>query len=154
MSPSTARLTAMTERALAADAAKTRFLATVSHEVRTPLNGILGMAQVMLADPKLDGATQDRLKVVHGAGLTMKALVDDILDVAKMETGNLSIEAAPFDLAATIADATRLWEAQAEAKGIAFVRDLETAAGFPIREKTRARPSRKAIFTSRSKANG
>lgn len=105
-------------------AAKTEFLATTSHEIRTPLNGILGMTQVMLADPALPPATRERLSVVHGAGTTMRALVDDILDVAKMETGKLTLETAPFDLSATILDATRLWEAQAAAKGVSFVRAL------------------------------
>ncbi len=101
-------------------AAKTEFLATTSHEIRTPLNGILGMTQVMLADAQLPAATRDRLSVVQGAGLTMRALVDDILDVAKMETGNLSIEQVPFELSRTIADACRLWEDQARSKGLAF----------------------------------
>ena len=106
-------------------AAKTEFLATTSHEIRTPLNGILGMTQVMLADVTLPAPTRDRISVVHGAGVTMRALVDDILDVAKMETGNLTIEAAPFDLRATIAESTRLWDDQAAAKGLAFVRRLD-----------------------------
>ena len=106
-------------------AAKTEFLATTSHEIRTPLNGILGMTQVMLADATLPAPTRDRISVVHGAGVTMRALVDDILDVAKMETGNLTIEAAPFNLRATIAESTRLWDDQAAAKGLAFVRRLD-----------------------------
>ena len=105
-------------------AAKTEFLATTSHEIRTPLNGILGMTQVMLADATLRADMRDRLGIVHGAGITMRALVDDILDVAKMETGNLTIEDAPFDLAATITESTRLWDDQVAAKGVAFVRDL------------------------------
>ncbi len=106
-------------------AAKTEFLATTSHEIRTPLNGILGMTQVMLADATLPAPTRDRISVVHGAGVTMRALVDDILDVAKMETGNLTIETAPFDLRATVAESTRLWDDQAAAKGLAFVRRLD-----------------------------
>lgn len=110
------------EKALAA---KTEFLATTSHEIRTPLNGILGMTQVMLADRALEPALRDRLSVVHGAGNTMKALVDDILDVAKMETGNLTIEKAAVDLRGTLQDVSRLWEAQARTKGVDFVLDLE-----------------------------
>lgn len=109
------------EKALAA---KTEFLATTSHEIRTPLNGILGMTQVMLADQGLGAATRDRLTVVHGAGVTMRALVDDILDVAKMETGNLTLESVPLDLPATLREVSRLWEDQARARGIAFVVDL------------------------------
>ena len=108
-------------------AAKTEFLATTSHEIRTPLNGILGMTQVMLADAKLDGALRDRIGIVHSAGVTMRALVDDILDVAKMETGNLSVEQAPFDLKEMLRDVCRLWEEQARDKGLGFALELDEA---------------------------
>ncbi|OYY91103.1 MAG: hypothetical protein B7Y45_04605 [Sphingomonas sp. 28-66-16] len=110
------------EKALAA---KTEFLATTSHEIRTPLNGILGMTQVMLADRGLPDATRDRLSVVHGAGVTMRALVDDILDVAKMETGNLTLENVPMDVCATLHEVSRLWEEQARARGIVFALELD-----------------------------
>ena len=76
--------------------AKTEFLATTSHEIRTPLNGILGMTQVMLADRSLSGEMRSRLSVVKSAGDAMNALVDDILDVAKIETGNLTVAALKF----------------------------------------------------------
>jgi signal transduction histidine kinase/CheY-like chemotaxis protein len=108
-------------------AAKTEFLATTSHEIRTPLNGILGMTQVMLADRRLDPAVRDRIGVVHGAGVSMRALVDDILDVAKMETGNLTIERAPVDLAAMLRDVSRMWQDQAAAKGVSFELDVSQA---------------------------
>ena len=124
-------------------AAKTEFLATTSHEIRTPLNGILGMTQVMLADDALHGPTRERVSVVHGAGLTMRALVDDILDVAKMETGNLSIEQAPFDLRATIREASRMWEAQAAAKGLTFAVDLDDC---PTRIQGDAARVRQVVF--------
>lgn len=109
------------ERALAA---KTEFLATTSHEIRTPLNGILGMTQVMLADTRLDASSRDRVGIVHDAGLTMRSLVDDILDVAKMETGNLIVEAVPFDLKLMLEDVTRMWSEQARAKGLEFRLEL------------------------------
>lgn len=112
------------EKALAA---KTEFLATTSHEIRTPLNGILGMTQVMLADRALPGDIADRLRVVHTAGVTMKALVDDILDVAKMESGKLTIEAVPMDLIATLNEVAALWQGQADAKGLEFAVDLAEA---------------------------
>ena len=105
-------------------AAKTEFLATTSHEIRTPLNGILGMTQVMLADQALAGTLRDRIGIVHSAGVTMRALVDDILDVAKMETGNLSIEQAPFDLADMLRDVSQMWQEQTRAKGLVFALDL------------------------------
>ncbi len=124
-------------------AAKTEFLATTSHEIRTPLNGILGMTQVMLADPRLDGGVRERLGVVHTAGTTMRALVDDILDVAKMETGKLTIEQAPFDLCATLTAATQLWEAQCRGKGLAFRVDL---AGCPAVVMGDAARLRQVVF--------
>lgn len=124
------------EKALAA---KTEFLATTSHEIRTPLNGILGMTQVMLADQELAPATRDRLSVVQGAGLTMRALVDDILDVAKMETGNLTLEAVPMDLRVTLREVSRLWEEQARARGIAFMVELDRCPAMIIGDAARVR---------------
>lgn len=100
--------------------AKTEFLATTSHEIRTPLNGILGMTQIMLRDASVPEETRDRINIVHGAGMTMRALVDDILDVAKMETGNLTVEQTVTDLHATLQEVTRIWEEQARAKGLGF----------------------------------
>jgi len=117
--------------------AKGDFLATTSHEIRTPLNGILGMAQVMLRDDSLPPETRDRLDIIHDAGVSMRSLVDDILDVAKMQSGNLSVERVPMDLIATVEDVARLWQRQAEDRGLRFV--LERAdvprwvEGDPVR---------------------
>ncbi|MBX9814713.1 MAG: hybrid sensor histidine kinase/response regulator [Sphingomonas sp.] len=124
------------ERALKA---KTEFLATTSHEIRTPLNGILGMTQVMLADRALGAATRDRLEVVQSAGVTMKALVDDILDVAKMETGNLTIEQVPVALPALLRDVARLWEDPAAQRGIGFVTDFDTLPDWVSADPARVR---------------
>ncbi|MEG3147634.1 ATP-binding protein [Sphingomonas sp. RT2P30] len=120
-------------------AAKTEFLATTSHEIRTPLNGILGMTQVMLADRALGETIRDRIGVVHSAGVTMRALVDDILDVAKMETGNLTLEEAPFDLRATLTDLSRMWQEQAQAKGLVFELDLAACPQWIAGDSARLR---------------
>ena len=130
-------------------AAKTEFLATTSHEIRTPLNGILGMTQVMLADQRLDASTRDRIGIVHGAGVSMRALVDDILDVAKMETGNLTIERAPVDLPAMLKDVSRMWEEQAHGKGLAFELDLSAA---PPRIESDPARLRQVVFNLLSNA--
>jgi signal transduction histidine kinase len=119
--------------------AKTEFLATTSHEIRTPLNGILGMTQVMLSDAKLDGDVRDRIGIVHGAGVTMRALVDDILDVAKMETGNLTIDPAPMNLPATLREVTRMWEEQGRARGLSFRLEMSHAPGWIICDAGRLR---------------
>ncbi len=100
--------------------AKGDFLATTSHEIRTPLNGILGMAQVMLRDSRLTPDLRDRLGIVHDAGVTMRALVDDILDVAKMQSGNLSVERIPTDLIETVETLARSSRRQAEDRGLRF----------------------------------
>jgi signal transduction histidine kinase/CheY-like chemotaxis protein len=131
---------AETNTALAkALAAKTEFLATTSHEIRTPLNGILGMTQVMLADARLPSDTRDRIEIVHGAGVTMRALVDDILDVAKIETGNLTIEHAEMDVCAVLTDVARMWEEQARAKGVDFVLSLDDCPALVMGDAARLR---------------
>ena len=106
-------------------AAKMEFLATTSHEIRTPLNGILGMTQVMLADRGLDAVLRDRIGIVHGAGETMRALVDDILDVAKMETGKLSVGTGAVELKATLRQVAQVWRLQAEASGVMLKLNLD-----------------------------
>lgn len=129
--------------------AKTEFLATTSHEIRTPLNGILGMTQIMLRDPSVPAETHDRLGIVHGAGMTMRALVDDILDVAKMETGNLTVELAATDLHAMLKDVTRMWEEQARGKGVDFTLDMD---GTPRWIETDAGRLRQMLFNLLSNA--
>ncbi|OQW45177.1 MAG: hypothetical protein A4S16_13980 [Proteobacteria bacterium SG_bin6] len=119
--------------------AKTEFLATTSHEIRTPLNGILGMTQVMLADQALPAPTRDRLEVVQSAGVTMKALVDDILDVAKMETGNLTIEEVPVALPSLLRDVARLWDEPAQQRGLGFSVALEELPDWVIADPGRVR---------------
>lgn len=119
--------------------AKTEFLATTSHEIRTPLNGILGMTEVMLADRALAGDVRDRLEVVQGAGLTMRALVDDILDVAKIESGNLVVDPVPMDFRALAEEVARLWVDPATAKGLAFTVALDGAPGWIVSDPGRLR---------------
>lgn len=133
------RLRAARDKLARALAVKTEFLAATSHEIRTPLNGILGMTEVMIADRKLDAATHDRLSVVHGAGVTMRALVDDILDVAKIETGKMTIEEAPFDLRRVLDEACRLWRDQAEAKRLAFMVQIDACPGWIVGDAVRLR---------------
>jgi signal transduction histidine kinase len=106
-------------------AAKMEFLATTSHEIRTPLNGILGMTQVMLSDRALTATLRDRIGIVHSAGENMRILVDDILDVAKMETGKLAVGTGTIELKATLRQVAQVWRLQAEAAGIGLVLHLD-----------------------------
>lgn len=120
-------------------AARTRFLATTSHEIRTPLNGILGMTQVLLADRGLEPSTRSKIELVHGAGETMRALVDDILDIAKITTGELVLHPAEMDLARLLRDTARVWEGQAQAKGIAIHLELGGSPGRIVQDEVRLR---------------
>jgi len=115
------------EKALAA---RTEFLATTSHEIRTPLNGILGMTQVVLRDRRLDPALRDKVALVQSSGETMKALVDDILDAAKIETGKMEIVRAEMDLRLLCDETHRLWTERAREKGLTLTLEAD---GVPER---------------------
>lgn len=120
-------------------AAKTEFLATTSHEIRTPLNGILGMTQVLLTDKRIQGDIRGRIEIVQGAGETMRALVDDILDVAKMETGQLVVAHEPTALAKVLRDAAGLWSAHAGAKGLTLTLEADGIPEQIMSDETRLR---------------
>ena len=129
--------------------AKTEFLATTSHEIRTPLNGILGMTQVLLTDTRIQGDIRGRIEVVQGAGETMRALVDDILDVAKMETGQLVVADEPTPLAKILRDAASLWSAHAGTKGLSVTLEADDAPDRIMSDETRLR---QVIFNLMSNA--
>ena len=105
--------------------AKAEFLATTSHEIRTPLNGILGMTEVLLADKELSPSARERLKLVHASSEQMRALVDDLLDVVKTESGALTIDKQDMDLHQLLRDLATTWSDQAKAKEL----DLQLSFG-------------------------
>ncbi len=111
----------------AANAAKSAFLATMSHEIRTPLNGILGMAQAMQAD-KLDGRQRERIDVVRQSGETLLAILNDILDLSKIEAGRLTLEHTAFDLGDIASGAHAVFAAVADERGLTFRLEIEDAA--------------------------
>src|SRR5690606_17195200 len=89
------------QQAEAATIAKSNFLASMSHEIRTPLNGILGMAQV-LAGESLTDEQLDRVKVITESGQTLMALLNDVLDISKIEAGKLEIARIDGDVTVTV----------------------------------------------------
>ncbi|WP_244110228.1 sensor histidine kinase [Burkholderia cenocepacia] len=110
------------EAARAADAAnnaKSAFLATMSHEIRTPLNAILGNLELIGRAPLAD-TQRERLHTVEGASSVLLDLINDILDLSKIEAGQMTIEAIPFDLAETIRQTGAMFEPLAAAKGLQF----------------------------------
>jgi signal transduction histidine kinase/NO-binding membrane sensor protein with MHYT domain len=107
------------ERAEAASRSKSDFLANMSHEIRTPLNGVLGMGQLMAAGP-LAPEQRERLEVIMASGQSLLALLNDLLDLAKIEAGQLELENASFDIESTLRPVWDTFSAAARQKGVAF----------------------------------
>ena len=107
-------------RAEAANQAKRRFISVVSHEMRTPLNAIIGMADLM-RDTALTREQADMLQTLRGSSRVMLGLVEDVLDFSKIEAGKLVLERADFDLHALVNSTSRILQAQSQQKGIEFV---------------------------------
>ncbi len=120
-------LEAARDRAEAANVAKSQFLANMSHEIRTPLNGVLGMAQV-LGRSDLAPADREKVAVIRNSGEALLCLLNDILDLSKIEAGRMELDPQPFDLEETVAEATRGFCALACQKGIRFLVEVEPAA--------------------------
>ena len=87
------------ESAEAATRAKSEFLANMSHEMRTPLNGVLGYAQLLQRDRTLNAAQREALEAIAKCGSQLLDLINDVLDLSKIEAGRLEIEEVPTDLA-------------------------------------------------------
>ncbi|QUD88445.1 ATP-binding protein [Phenylobacterium montanum] len=128
------------EARLAADAAneaKSAFLATMSHEIRTPLNGVLGMVQAMAREP-LPEHQRERLGVIGASGEMLLAILNDMLDLSKIEAGRLELEVVDFDLAALVSEVAAIFEPLAAGKGVAFTVEIAPDAtgayrGDPLR---------------------
>ncbi|MCE4222802.1 response regulator [Methylobacterium sp. C25] len=110
-------------RAESANIAKSRFLATVSHEFRTPLNGILGMADLVL-ETGLDAEQRTYVEAVQTSGRALLTLVDGILDFSRIEAGKLDLAADPFDVAATVEGVVELLAPRAQDKGLEIALDV------------------------------
>lgn len=116
------------ERAQASEKAKSEFLATMSHEIRTPMTAILGLADILL-DGELQPLQRDTLHKLKGAGDSLLTIINDILDLSKVQAGKLEIELIDFNLHAVIREALELIRPTAEEKGLLV--SLEIDADLP-----------------------
>jgi PAS domain S-box-containing protein len=107
------------EHAEAANVAKSRFLANMSHEIRTPLNGILGIAEI-LKDEIADKTQNEYLDIIRTSGQNLAKLINDILDLSKIESGKLTLEKVPFKFAEKILANIQSYKYLAEQKGLDF----------------------------------
>jgi len=108
------------EAAEAANAAKSAFLATMSHEVRTPLNGVIGMSRLLMGT-RLNSEQHDFAATIVAAAGTLLEIINDILDFSKVEAGALELEEIPINLAETVEAAVELVAAKADEKGVTLV---------------------------------
>ena len=124
-----ARTNRRLERALAAaheaNRAKSEFIANMSHEVRTPLNGVFGMTSVLLQDPRISDEHKHSLKLIDSSGKSLLDLLNDVLDLSKIEAGALDLENKDFDLVDLVQTAGEHWMAQAQSRGLALTVSVE-----------------------------
>jgi len=121
-----------------ANHSKSEFLAMMSHEIRTPLNGVLGMTRVMQGDGALTERQSHSLAVINESGENLLELLNDILDLSKIEADAVAIEAIELDIVALAASVTGHWQLQSEAKGLTLTLAVHDIAvplllGDPIR---------------------
>jgi signal transduction histidine kinase/DNA-binding response OmpR family regulator len=120
----TAQLLEARDKALAANRAKSRFLANMSHELRTPLNAILGFSAMVSRDSNLSGQQRRDLAVVGTSGEHLLDLIDDVLDMAKIETEGVTAQSASFDLEALVSEIVDMLRKSALAKNVELLMEL------------------------------
>ncbi|MGH6646229.1 ATP-binding protein [Aquabacterium sp.] len=101
--------------------AKSRFLATMSHEMRTPLHGMLGLTRMLRDEEALRPQARERLDLVERSGEHLLSVINDVLDTSKIEAGHVHVERRPFDLSAVIHDVVAISTVNAQAKGLQVV---------------------------------
>ncbi|MGC9947470.1 MAG: PAS domain S-box protein [Bryobacteraceae bacterium] len=108
------------EAADAASRTKTAFLASMSHEIRTPMHAILGYSQLMLRDDSISPQTKENLRIVNRSGEHLLALINDVLEMSKIESGRLKIDVAEFDLQSLLRDLAAMFRLRTVGKGISL----------------------------------
>ncbi len=104
----------------AANRAKSAFLSTMSHEIRTPMNAILGYAQLMLRNPHLDKQAEKHLRIIGRSGEHLLALINDVLDMSRIEAGRTELNPTTFNLPRLLNDLAAMFRLRAEAKALRF----------------------------------
>lgn len=112
------------EAAEAANRAKSVFLANMSHELRTPLNAILGFSDLMVRDAKLTPEQRENVNIISRSGLHLLALINDVLDMAKIEAGRMTLQEQAFDLQSLLESLADMFRLRAKDKGLKLIVDF------------------------------
>jgi signal transduction histidine kinase/CheY-like chemotaxis protein/ligand-binding sensor domain-containing protein len=120
-------------RAVEANLAKSVFLSNMSHELRTPLNAVIGFTQLMARDPSLGGAHRENIESIQRSGEHLLGLINDVLSIAKIEAGRLTLEEQTYDLRRMLETVDDIIRARAEAKGLAQVFDVDASVPRLVR---------------------
>jgi len=131
-----ADLSAAHDRAVEATRAKSEFLANMSHEIRTPMNAILGLTYLLRRDV-VDTLAAERLARIDGAGRHLLQVINDILDLSKVEAGKLALEQAPFSLRALVDRSMAMVAQQARDKGLSLSADIQGLDDLWLGDATR-----------------
>ncbi|HEU0200051.1 MAG TPA: response regulator [Burkholderiaceae bacterium] len=127
------------ERAEAANLAKSAFLASMSHELRTPLNAILGYAQLLKWDPSLSERQRAGLNTIEQSGQHLLALIDEVLDLSKIEAGKVELRPTPLDLASFVRGIADIIRVRAEQKGLQFIWETTSLPALVLADEKQLR---------------